>query len=86
MQGYEDDPITIYDHDEEIISADVRWADGLMASMDISGTVYIRSLEDPENVLYQITDIPKNEDDFARLILNLERPQDDAVVILLLND
>ena len=52
MQGYEDDPISIYDHDDEIISADVRWADGLMASMDISGTVYIRSLEDPENVLY----------------------------------
>lgn len=86
QQGYEDDPITIYDHDEEIVCADIRPADAMMASMDLQGTVYIRSMEDPENALYTITDIPKGPDDYARLLLNLERPQDESVVIILLND
>lgn len=54
--------------------ADIRPADAMMASMDLQGTVYIRSMEDPENALYTITDIPKGPDDYARLLLNLERP------------
>lgn len=74
QQGYEDDPITIYDHDEEIVCADIRSVDALLATMDLQGTIYIRSLEDPENALYQITDIPKGPDDYARVLLNLERP------------
>lgn len=86
QQGYEDDPITIYDHDEEIVCADIRPVDQMMASMDLQGTVCIRSMDDPENLLYTITDIPKGPDDYARLVLNLERPQDESMVIILLND
>lgn len=86
QQEYEEDPITIYDHDEEIVCADIRASDAIMASMDLQGTIYIRSMEDPETVLYTITDIPKGPDDYARLLLNIERPQDESVVILLLNN
>ena len=48
---YHDDPLIIYDHDDEVVCADVRVADSLLASMDISGTVLVRSLHDPETVL-----------------------------------
>ena len=58
----------------------------MLASMDLQGTVYIRSMEDPENALFTFSDIPKGPDDYARLLLNLERPQDESVIILLLNN
>ena len=85
-QGYEDDPITIFEHEEEIVCGDIRAADAMLATMDLQGTVYIRTMDDPENTLYTITDIPKGPDDYARLLLNQERPEDDSVIILLLNN
>ncbi len=52
--GYEDDPAhAIFDHDDEIVTADIRQNDGLLATMDATGTVIVRSLKvDIEQVLY----------------------------------
>jgi hypothetical protein len=71
---YEDDPLIIYDHEDEVICADIRVADGLLMSMDIQGTVLIRSLADPETVLHTITSIAKEVEDFARVLFNSQRP------------
>jgi hypothetical protein len=65
QQYYEDDPICIYDHDDEVICIDVRPSDGMFASMDVTGTVYIRSianLQEADTVLQTITTIPKEVD------------------------
>ena len=89
-QGYEQDPVVIYDHDDEIVCADIRKSDGLLATMDLQGTILIRSLNeedsDPEQTLHHITDIPKGPDDYARFILNQELGGSSNQVILLLND
>lgn len=44
QQYYEDDPLILYDHDDEVICADIRPMDSLLATMDISGTILIRSI------------------------------------------
>jgi hypothetical protein len=49
--SYEDEPLIIYDHDDEVVCADIRGADSLLVSMDIQGTILIRSLNDPETVI-----------------------------------
>ena len=75
----------IYDHDDEVVCADVRAADNLLASMDIQGTVLIRSLNDPETVLHTITSIPKEVEDFARILFNNQRPVSDGALIAVIN-
>jgi hypothetical protein len=52
------------------VCADVRAADSLLASMDIQGTVLVRSLNDPETILHTISSIPKEVEDFARILFN----------------
>ena len=86
---YEDDPIVIYDHDDEVICADIRHSDSMLASMDIQGTVYIRcikNLSDAENILYTITSIPKEVDNFAKIIFNQEKRGDEKELIVIIND
>ena len=70
QNNYDDDAQhSIYDHDEEITSADVRSQDGLLATMDVGGTVLIRSLRgEVEQVLYSLNDMPV--DDLSRILLN----------------
>ena len=72
--GYENEPMhEIFDHDEEIIAADIRQSDGLMASLDIGGTILVRSLKaDAEQILYTLRDMPLGPDDYTRLLLNQE--------------
>ena len=87
--GYEDDPTVIYDHDDEVISADIRPSDSMLASMDIQGTVYIRcikNLNDAETILQTITSIPKDVEDYAKIIFNSERPEDEGELLVLIND
>lgn len=33
--GYEDSPTVIYDHDDEVVSADIRHSDSMLITMDI---------------------------------------------------
>ena len=80
-----DDPLILYDHDDEVVCADIRGADSLLASMDIQGIVLIRSLNDPETVLHTISSVPKEEQDFARILFNSQRPQSDGCLIILIN-
>ena len=75
----------IYDHDDEVVCADVRAADSLLASMDIQGTVLVRSLQDPETILHTITSIPKEVEDFARILFNNQRPVSDGALIAVIN-
>lgn len=47
---YEDHPITIFDHQNKILAADVlrqdtRLGDPLLASLDLDGLIHIRSLK-----------------------------------------
>ena len=70
MASYEDDPLILYDHDDEVLCADIRASDSLLASMDIQGTVLIRNLNDPETILSTITSIPKEVVDYARVLFN----------------
>ena len=87
--SYEDDPIIIYDHEDEIVAADIRQSDSLLATMDIQGTVLIRNISrdgDHDNVLYTITSVPKDVDDVARIIFNSERPDDEGELIVMIND
>lgn len=87
--SYEDDPIILYDHEDEIVSADIRPSDGLFASMDIQGTVLIRSLKDlsdAESVLYVINTIPKDVEDYSKILLNVERADIEGEIIVLIND
>ena len=85
---YENEPLTIYDHDDEVVCADVRHCDSLLASMDIQGTIYIRSikdLKDAETILYTISSIPKDAEDYARLVFNGQMPDSDGEILILIN-
>ena len=89
QQYYEDDPATLYDHDDEVISADIRPMDSLLATMDISGTILIRSiqtLQDAENVLYTINSLPKEIKEMAKVLFNKERAGDEAEILVLIGD
>lgn len=89
QQYYEDDPVTIYDHDDEVICADIRASDSLLASMDIKGVIYIRrisNLSEAETVLYTINSIPKDMDTFAKVLFNYAKPGDEKEVLVILND
>jgi len=89
QSNYEDDPIIIYDHDDEIACADIRKHDSFLASMDINGTCYIRSianLQDAETILYTITSIPKDVDDYARILMNNEMPNAEGELLVVIND
>jgi WD40 repeat protein len=70
QSSYEDDPIIIYDHDDEVLCADIRGSDSLLCTMDIKGTILVRNLNDPETVLYTINSVPKEVEDFARVVFN----------------
>jgi len=88
-QGYEDEPVTLYDHEDEIVSADLRPSDSMLATMDIQGTVLIRCVKrdsDIDSVLYTITSLPKDVDDVAKVIFNRERPEDEGELLVLVND
>lgn len=81
--------MTIYDHDDEVICVDIRPSDSMLASMDIQGTVLVRSianLQDAETVLYTITSIPKEVDSFAKVVFNWARPNDDKELLVLINE
>lgn len=85
--SYEDDPVVIYDHDEEVICADIRSHDSILASMDIQGTIYIRyikNLSDAETILYSITSIPKEVDYYAKILFNHEKKGDEKNFLFLL--
>lgn len=85
---YENDPLTIYDHDDEVVCADVRHCDSLLASMDIQGTILIRSikdLKDAEVILYTISTIPKDVEEYARLIFNGQIPDSEGELLILIN-
>ena len=61
----------------------------MFLSMDIQGTVLIRSLKDlanAETVLFTINNIPKDVDDYAKILMNAEKPDAEGEIILLIND
>jgi len=79
----------LYDHEDEIVSADIRACDGMFLSMDIQGTVLIRSLRDlanAETILFTINSIPKDVDDYAKILMNAEKPDAEGEIILLINE
>ena len=89
QQQYEDDPIIIYDHEDEIVSADIRPSDQLFISMDITGIVLVRSVKNKaevESILYTINTLPKDPDDYAKILLNVERPDEEGELLLLINE
>lgn len=43
-------------------------------------------MDDAETILYTINSIPKDIDDYARIFLNSERPDDEGELFLLIND
>ena len=86
---YEDDPIVIYDHDDEVCCADIRKTDNMLASMDILGIIHLRNitdLADAETILFTINSVPKEMDDFARVFFNHEKPGSEAEILILIND
>ena len=89
QQYYEDDPVILYDHDDEVICMDIRPSDSMLVSMDIQGTIIVRSiktLEEAENVLFKITSIPKEVDSFAKILFNCEKPGDEKELIAIVNE
>jgi len=66
--SYEDYPLTIFDHEAQILSADVLKTEQkhhLLASIDVSGTIYIRNIKglrdiDIETVMYKF-EVPINQ-------------------------
>ena len=61
----------------------------MLASMDALGTIHVRciaNLTDAETVLYTITSVPKEVDDFARLFFNSQRQGHQIELLVLLND
>ena len=57
--------------------------------MDIQGTVYIRcikNLSEAENILYTITSIPKEVDNFAKILFNHEKKGDERELLVVIND
>ena len=85
QQFYEGDPIILYDHEDEVVSADIRH-DGMLASMDIQGTIYVRNIADPETVLFMINSVPKEPEDLGRLLFNSERQGDERELLVVIND
>jgi len=89
QQYYEDDPTVIYDHDDEVIAADIRSSDSMLVTMDIQGTIFVRciaNLEDAETVLYTITSIPKDVEDLAKILFNSEKQGAECELLVLIND
>mmetsp|Transcript_8665 Transcript_8665/g.14691 ORF Transcript_8665/g.14691 Transcript_8665/m.14691 type:complete len:155 (+) Transcript_8665:2361-2825(+) len=90
LPNYQEDPHIIYDHDDEIVSADIREKDGLLATMDLQGIILLRRISgpgaEPDVVLHTIDTIPKELNDYGRLVLNAERMDDEGELIILLND
>lgn len=77
----------IYDHDDEVICADVRNEDSMLASMDITGIIHVRNikdLSDAETILYTLNSIPKEIDDFSRVLFNFERPGCETELIVII--
>lgn len=61
----------------------------MLASMDIKGTVLIRNiknLQEAETVLHNITSIPKELDSFVKILFNAEKPGDEKVLIVIINE
>ena len=57
--------------------------------MDIQGTVLVRSLKDlsnAETVLFTISSIPKDVDDYAKILMNSEKPDAEGEIIVFIND
>jgi len=51
--------------------------------------VLVRSLKNKaevENVLYTINTLPKDPDDYAKILLNVERPDEEGELLLLINE
>ena len=60
----------------------------MLASMDLQGTVYIRNistLEQAETVLYTITSVPKEVEDFAKVLFN-SSIQNKKELLVIIND
>ena len=82
---YEDDPVILYDHEDEVVALDIR-SDGMLASMDIQGIIYVRNISDPESVLFMINSVPKEAEDMGRLLFNSEHQGDERELLVVIND
>jgi len=61
----------------------------MFISMDIQGNAIVRSLKDlehAETILFTINCIPKEVDDYAKILMNAEKPDSEGELILLIND
>jgi len=61
----------------------------MLASMDILGIIHLRNitdLADAETILFTINSIPKEMDDFARVLFNHEKPGSEAEILVFINE
>lgn len=61
----------------------------MLASMDITGIIHVRNikdLSDAETILYTLNSIPKEIDDFSRVLFNSERPGCETELLVIIQD